>query len=55
MLGKTKLELTFNTSNAAVVDDAVVLTASEAVSAVTQMAGSSRQFRPAMTFAVDKD
>ena len=37
------------------VDDAVVLTASEAVSAVTRLSGASRQFRSAITFAVDKD
>ena len=48
-------EVNFNTSAASVVDDAVVLTASEAVSAVTRMSGSSRQFRSAITFAVDKD
>ena len=55
VLGTTTLDLTFNTSAASVVDDAVVLTASEAVSAVTRMSGSSRQFRSAITFAVDKD
>ena len=48
-------EVNFNTSAAVVVEDAVVLPASEAVSAVTRMSGSSRQFRSVITFAVDKD
>ena len=55
MLGKTTLDLTSNTSEAVNIDDVVVLTASEAVSAVTRMSGSSMQFRSAITFAVDKD
>ena len=37
------------------VDDAVVLTASEAVSATTRLSGASRQFRSAITFLVEKD
>ena len=55
VLGTGLVSENFNTSAASVVDDAVVLTASEAVSAVTRMSGSFRQFRSAITFAVDKD
>ena len=42
-------------SEAGDVADAVVLAASEAVSAVTRLSGASRQFRSAITFSVDKD
>jgi hypothetical protein len=48
-----RFRFSFDTSNADVIGDAVVLTASEAVSAVTRMSGTSRQFRSAITFAVD--
>ena len=52
---ESTLATTYTIPEAEDVDDAVVLAASEAVSAVTRLSGASRQFRSAITFAVDKD